>query len=102
MRKGTKWEPAKPHQPEWAKDEVILYYGNHHLNSNFQRTLFEILLQMYELNRISASFFPLQGLQDYHFLVFVILCAKVEYHSATYLRNQKNLSKKTKKVELRK
>lgn len=57
---------------------------------------------MYELNRISASFFRLQGLQDYYFLVFLIPLAKVEYHSATYLRNQKNLSKKAKKVEVRK
>ena len=33
---------------------------------------------MYELKCISASFFRLQGLQDYHILVFVNLCAKVE------------------------
>lgn len=57
---------------------------------------------MYELNRISASFFRLQGLQDYYFLVFLIPLAKVEYYSATYLRNRKNLSKKAKKVEVRK
>lgn len=78
-------------------DEVTPHYGNHHLNTIYQRTLFEILLQMYELNRISASFFRLQGLQDYHFLFFSNLCAKVGYHYATYLRNQKNLSKICKK-----
>jgi len=50
-------------------DEVTPHYGNHHLNSIFQKTLFVILLQMYKLNHTSASFFRLQALQDYHFLV---------------------------------
>ena len=35
-----------------------------------------------------------------HFDYF--LSAKLEYHTATYLRNQKNLSKNAKKVVLRK
>lgn len=52
---------------------------------------------MYELKSISASFFPLQALQEYYFSFFVILCAKVGYYYATYLRNLKNLSKKSKK-----
>jgi len=52
---------------------------------------------MYELKSISASFFPLQALQEYYFSFFVILCAKVGYYYETYLRNLKNLSKKSKK-----
>jgi len=55
------------------------------------------LLQIYWIFLLLTSFFLLQALQNNHFLFIDFLTAKLEYYTATYLRNQKKLSKKCKK-----
>ena len=77
--------------------EVTPHYGNHHLFLNLSKNAFSFLLQIYWIFLLLTSFFLLQALQNNHFLFIDFLTAKLEYYTATYLRNQKKLSKKCKK-----